>query len=206
MVNYRETLSKEMLKSRVDFFSRLEKFVKTPQLYIDFPEIPKKLRVVLEMGAFEEISIYKKWASYHLVLDGKAGYVETLEPLDINPIFSPSENELDSEHYWVKVRYLCECVLEWNSEVELFEEHLKVIVYQEKSIALPQDTFDKVRELQWDVPPRDYNPSYDRHTISPPIYWLSGITLVQKWDLYVVLDSDIHFTREELEHIKKELS
>ena len=206
MQNNNEYSSEQVLGLRADFFSRLEKFVKTPELYIDFPKIPSQLQQILEAWNIEKISIYKKWTIYHLVLDNNANYIETLDPIDIIPVFSPSENELNSEHYWLKVRYMSIQILDWNVETEVFESHLKTLVYDEVSVSLPQDTFEKIRELQWDVTPRDYNPLDDSFVVSPPIYWLSWITLVQKGNIYVVLDSDIHFTREELEHIKKELS
>ena len=173
--------------------SILSKIIVAPSMYPEFPRIPP--------GIFSQdgtpqwwYSIYKKWAAYYVILCKQCKYNEWYDVLDASKIvFMFTEYELQGPHLGQSIRDMVECVLE-TSEIQIFEEALWTVIskklYNSFSEFFGNNLSNKLYELSglyWDT----------------MFSYLVKISLIPLHGRYIVLDTDIHFSRQELEKIKR---
>ena len=172
---------------------KLSKIISSPVMYPDFPQVPAGI-FSSDGKLWTRYSLYKKWTAYYVLDDWKWEYYEGMDVLDASKIvFDFTQYELDSLHVGETLRNRVSVIIE-SSETQIFEEALRTVIskklYNSLSSYFGNILSNKLFELSG---------LYGESMYS----YLERISLIPLFDFYIVLDANIHFSRQELEQIKR---
>lgn len=186
-----ETIIFQNISDEIEF--KLSKIISSPFMYPEFPQIPEGI-----FSSSGEIlwnySLYKKGWAYFVLNDWKWEYREWMEVLDTSKIvFAFTQYELDSPHVGKTIRNMVSEVME-TPETQMYEEALKTVIFYGLYNTFSEDFWQALSNKLFEL-----SGIYKESMYS----YLEKISLVIFHGYYIVLDADIHFSRQELEQIKR---